>query len=867
MIRKINYADKSVGGKFTASDANEIKTSINSNADVLSENSQLILSLQGGSLGSIKPTDAAPTPTRNGNYTFSIGGNKPEWLTAEAGITEVKAGDGVAVVYDGVSAYTYTHVKIDRIADIYNVTVEIPLADGQYYTPTTARAAVPAINRAKGKELTYETSAGVWVNEKFVGSDVANWAVDIYWKSEIKSGHGKNFIDISKVKLNTYINGPLAPSYNAGYKSSDYIEVTPDTFYFLSGMLFENQYLGVAYFDLTKTWISSTVLYKETCVLFTPANCAFVMVTFGSDANFELIKNTVMLELGIVKTAYEPYFTTVDYYLESHQTENLYNGEVLADLQMNTGNGAISTVSGYSVTNFIPVKPNTTYNVKTFGSFAVSFSTNTKMGSSLGKAATLGNFTITTGATTTFIALGNALSNDSEQIANLQKTIISELSIDDSMTYNPVKSSIFNATKKIVEAQQDNLLKSSVLASDVINLFDKNTYLENQGLNSNNGYWSSYPGGRVSNYIPVTPGEIYTIIGFPSTTQYTGFGFTDLSKGQIGNSGMTLAVPSSGDLVFQEKNLESPLTFTLYGSTCYVKPPAGAAYMVIGIGMDVSSVGVYHGIYYQNPNKLFNTPNLLKLDGNLVLTEIAGSKKTVLMLGDSITDQSGQTEEPNTWVTYFKDLVGIHKIHNFAQGGARWIHEATTTDVASYSETYDNGSVKNVVSNQLRKYLFRYAEDPDNYPIPNAIIISCGINDSQYWDSGKFDSAEYDTVFAKTFLYANLDQTKIAGAFRRVIEDIRIAFGDVPIFIDLPMINANSNTLYPYNIGRALDQLATKTSCHVIDSMKDSGVNFMLDSVNSDPISHDFRDGVHPTPTGAVKKAKNIARWYKFYME
>ena len=66
----------------------------------------------GNSLGSIKPTDAAPTPARNGNYTFSIGGNKPAWLTAEAGITEVKAGDGVAVVYTEPSSYSYTHVDI-----------------------------------------------------------------------------------------------------------------------------------------------------------------------------------------------------------------------------------------------------------------------------------------------------------------------------------------------------------------------------------------------------------------------------------------------------------------------------------------------------------------------------------------------------------------------------------------------------------------------------------------------------------------------------------------------------------------------------------------------------------------------------------
>ena len=66
----------------------------------------------GNSLGSIKPTDAAPTPARNGNYTFSIGGDKPAWLTAEAGVTTVKASDGVSVVYTAPSSYSYTHVDV-----------------------------------------------------------------------------------------------------------------------------------------------------------------------------------------------------------------------------------------------------------------------------------------------------------------------------------------------------------------------------------------------------------------------------------------------------------------------------------------------------------------------------------------------------------------------------------------------------------------------------------------------------------------------------------------------------------------------------------------------------------------------------------
>lgn len=170
MIQKINYADKQTGGKFSASDANEIKSTVNLNADVLSENSQSILSLQGGSLGSIKPTDAAPTPARNGNYTFSIGGNKPAWLTAEAGVTEVKAGDGVAVVYTKPSTYSYMHVKIDRIADIYNVTVEIPLAPDTYYDPISARLSIPSINIKNGLIITYQTASSTWKTEQFFGT-------------------------------------------------------------------------------------------------------------------------------------------------------------------------------------------------------------------------------------------------------------------------------------------------------------------------------------------------------------------------------------------------------------------------------------------------------------------------------------------------------------------------------------------------------------------------------------------------------------------------------------------------------------------------------------------------------------------------
>ncbi|MGB4439297.1 MAG: hypothetical protein WBJ13_08775, partial [Sedimentibacter sp.] len=127
MSNKITYPRKKVGNQFSHDNANEIMDVVNSNADILD-------AVAAGTLGTIKPTDPAPTPARNGNYTFSIGGTKPAWLIAEAGITTVKAGDGVAVVYNSVGGtYTYTHV---------NISTEIVQTTGQEINKVMSQKAV-----------------------------------------------------------------------------------------------------------------------------------------------------------------------------------------------------------------------------------------------------------------------------------------------------------------------------------------------------------------------------------------------------------------------------------------------------------------------------------------------------------------------------------------------------------------------------------------------------------------------------------------------------------------------------------------------------------------------------------------------------
>jgi len=87
---------------------------------------------------------------------------------------------------------SYDAVKLDKTAvDIYNVTLAVPLPAGSYYNSTTARAAVPIDVRKKGLELIYETSAGVWYKERFIG-DIANWTAASNWEIVPLKSHIEN---------------------------------------------------------------------------------------------------------------------------------------------------------------------------------------------------------------------------------------------------------------------------------------------------------------------------------------------------------------------------------------------------------------------------------------------------------------------------------------------------------------------------------------------------------------------------------------------------------------------------------------------------------------------------------------------------
>ena len=153
--------------------------------------------------------------------------------------TAVIAGDGLSFTHpDLVSGdlvlftYSYANESIGRSMTLsysisnsnpyYNVTNSVPLTTG-YYTSTTARLAVPEGVRKTGLILTYETSAGVWCTERYIGADTesASWELSDNWyevfaidnvrtQSEITPPSGK-LLDDELAKVEIYLNRLSTP--------------------------------------------------------------------------------------------------------------------------------------------------------------------------------------------------------------------------------------------------------------------------------------------------------------------------------------------------------------------------------------------------------------------------------------------------------------------------------------------------------------------------------------------------------------------------------------------------------------------------------------------------------------------------------
>lgn len=93
-------------------------------------------------------------------------------------IVEITGGDEIIEVGDIILTAGYDVTD----ATMVNVTNYVPLGAGEYYTLTTAIAAVPGDMRKTGLCITFATSSGVWKSYQFKGASTSGWATEADWE-------------------------------------------------------------------------------------------------------------------------------------------------------------------------------------------------------------------------------------------------------------------------------------------------------------------------------------------------------------------------------------------------------------------------------------------------------------------------------------------------------------------------------------------------------------------------------------------------------------------------------------------------------------------------------------------------------------
>lgn len=94
----------------------------------------------------------------------------------------------------------------------YNVTEEVPLANG-YYTLATAIVAVEEKQRGKGRCITYETAQGKWETKQFVGTSLASWEQVASWEDFGGAGTVKS-VTVNGEKQNPDSTGNVNITFN-----------------------------------------------------------------------------------------------------------------------------------------------------------------------------------------------------------------------------------------------------------------------------------------------------------------------------------------------------------------------------------------------------------------------------------------------------------------------------------------------------------------------------------------------------------------------------------------------------------------------------------------------------------------------------
>lgn len=113
---------------------------------------------------------------------------------------------------------------------------------------------------------------------------------------------GKNLFDIETITTKRYVNGSGGLSVSDGWSASDYIPIIGNTNIVISGISNTGTVAQHAFYDSTKTFISSI---NPTVMSFTtPANARYIRISMRSEN-----PTSVQVEYGQTATAFVPYET------------------------------------------------------------------------------------------------------------------------------------------------------------------------------------------------------------------------------------------------------------------------------------------------------------------------------------------------------------------------------------------------------------------------------------------------------------------------------------------------------------------------------------------------------------------------------
>lgn len=209
---------------------------------------------------------------------------------------------GTASYYNLKSSITDLNNQV--ALPIYNVTKQVPLASGSYYTAVTSRTAVPLANRKGGLILVYQDQTDGWMAHQYMGTDEqavvnSSWTQATLWQF---IGTGKTLTDMQRtleqvfslfattdnlysnaLNVNGYIinnTGQVVPTNGI----ISYQPAEPNTEYVIRGMSNWNPTsVGLlGYCDSAKTIIGTADMsklesYKNGKVFTTPENTAYVL--------------------------------------------------------------------------------------------------------------------------------------------------------------------------------------------------------------------------------------------------------------------------------------------------------------------------------------------------------------------------------------------------------------------------------------------------------------------------------------------------------------------------------------------------------------------------------------------------------------